>query len=90
MSGGCSLAAESPDQEFMASIAFLNDAASFTGTLSLGSSGADSVAIDVSSDSNISGGTITSGGTGSKSSAIRHCRWSRAACLPSGMRRRAG
>jgi carbon-monoxide dehydrogenase large subunit len=31
----------------------------------------------------------SSGATGSQSSAIRHCRWSRAACLPSGMRRRA-
>ena len=33
---------------------------------------------------------ITLGATGSKSSAIRHCRWSRAAFLPSGMRRRTG
>jgi CO/xanthine dehydrogenase Mo-binding subunit len=32
----------------------------------------------------------TSGATGSQSSAIRYCRWSRAVCLPSGMRRRAG
>ena len=32
----------------------------------------------------------TSGATGSRSSATQHCLWSRAACLPSGMRRRAG
>ena len=32
----------------------------------------------------------TSGATGSQSSAIRHCPWSRAVYLPSGMRRRAG
>src|ERR1700732_5082854 len=31
----------------------------------------------------------TSGTTGSQYSAIRHCRWSRAACLPNGMQRRA-
>jgi carbon-monoxide dehydrogenase large subunit len=31
---------------------------------------------------------ITSGVTASQFNAIRHCRWSRAACLPSGMRRR--
>ena len=30
------------------------------------------------------------GATGSPSSAIRHCRWSHAACWPNGMRRRAG
>ena len=32
----------------------------------------------------------TSGASGSQSSAIRHCRWSRGACLRSGTRLRAG
>ncbi len=36
---------------------------SFTGSLNLGSSGDDTVSIDVSSNANISGGTITSSGT---------------------------